>query len=301
MKVAFLGLGAMGHHMAQNILTAGHDLTVWNRNSERTIPLVKAGATSAGTPQEAVRSAEIVCLSLSTPEVVRSIVLGDEGILAGASPGTIVIDFSTIDPTTSRQLGAACEEKQVDFLDAPVSGGPEGAEAGTLTVMVGGHASVFESAKSVLDAVGSNIRHVGPSGAGLSIKLINQMLVGVNLSAVLEAFVMAKRADIDLEVMFDVLKTSAGSSVMLTRNMPDFLMKEQYEPGFALRLLTKDLDLVTQMGKDLQTSVFTPAVALQLCRNGMAAGYGNKDMSAAVIPMEALHQSPSTNGGDDGQ
>jgi 3-hydroxyisobutyrate dehydrogenase-like beta-hydroxyacid dehydrogenase len=121
-------------------------------------------------------------------------------------------------------------------------------------------------------------------------------LVGVNLSAVLEAFVMAKQAHIDLDLMFDVLKSSAGSSVMLTRNMPDFLLKEHYEPGFALRLLVKDLDLVTQMGRDLQTSLFTPAVALQLFRNAMAAGYGDRDMSAAVIPMESLHGAPVAKG-----
>lgn len=123
----------------------------------------------------------------------------------------------------------------------------------------------------------------------MSIKLINQMLVGVNLAAVLEAYVMAERAGIDLQVMFDVLKTSAGSSVMLTRNVPDFLMRDRYEPGFALKHLVKDLDLVTQMGKEVETSLFTPAVALQLFRNGLAAGLGEKDMSAAIIPMQRMH------------
>ncbi|MDQ3541773.1 MAG: NAD-binding protein, partial [Chloroflexota bacterium] len=123
-----------------------------------------------------------------------------------------------------------------------------------------------------------------------SIKLINQMLVGVNLAAVLEAYVMAERAGIDLQVMFDVVKTSAGSSVVLTRNVPDFLMKGSYEPGFALKHLVKDLDLVIQMGKEVETSLFTPAVAVQLFRNGLAAGLGDKDMAAAVIPMQRAHQ-----------
>jgi 3-hydroxyisobutyrate dehydrogenase len=288
-KVAFLGLGTMGRHMARNILQAHHQLTVWNRTAERATALVEAGATAVTSPREAARNAEVVCCSLSTPDVVSSVVLGEEGALGGASPGTVFIDFSTIDPATSRHLASACKERGVHFLDAPVSGGPEGAEAGTLTVMVGGERDAFDAAMPVFDAVGGKVLHVGSSGAGLSIKLINQMLVGVNLSAVLEAFVMAQRAGIDLELMFDVLKTSAGSSVMLTRNMPDFLFKEQYEPGFALRLLVKDLDLVTEMGKELQTSLFTPAVALQLFRNAIAAGHGDKDMSAAVIPMKAVH------------
>lgn len=296
MKVAFLGLGTMGRHMARNILQADHQLTAWNRTKERTAAFVEAGARAASSPRDAVRDAEIVCLSLSTPEVVSAVMLGDDGALGGASPGTVFVDFSTIDPATSRSLANACGEREVRYLDAPVSGGPEGAASGTLTVMIGGEREVFDTAAPVLDAVGSNVIHVGPAGAGLSIKLINQMLVGVNLAAVLEAFVMAQRAGIDLDVMFDLLKTSAGSSVMLTRNMPDFLIKEQYEPGFALKLLVKDLDLATEMGKELRTSLFTPAVALQLFRNAMAAGYGDKDMSAAVIPMKAMHE-PARQGG----
>jgi 3-hydroxyisobutyrate dehydrogenase-like beta-hydroxyacid dehydrogenase len=296
MKVAFLGLGAMGRHMARNVLSAGHDLTVWNRTPDRAAPLVEQGATLAATPAEAVHGVDIVGFSLSTPEVVREVILGEHGALAGASSGVTFVDFSTIDPATSRELAAACAERGVRFLDAPVSGGPEGAEAGTLTVMVGGEGEAFAAAGPVFDAVGGKVLHVGPAGAGLTIKLINQMLVGTNLAAVLEAFVMAKQAEIDLDVMFDVLKSSAGSSVMLTRNMPDFLMKEQYEPGFALRLLVKDLDLVTQMGKELQTSLFTPAVALQLFRNAMAAGYGDKDMSATVIPMLETHRALASKG-----
>ena len=292
MKVGFLGLGAMGRPMARNILDAGHDLVVWNRTPERATPLVDVGATLADTPAGAARDADVVCFSLSTPDVVRDVVLGDEGALAGASSGAVFVDFSTIDPATSRELGVACAGRGVRFLDAPVSGGSAGAEAGTLTVMVGGDAGALAAAGLVFEAVGDKVLHVGAAGAGLTIKLINQMLVGTNLAAVLEAFVMARQAEIDLDVMFDVLTASAGSSVMLTRNMPDFLMKEQYEPGFALRLLVKDLDLVTEMGKELQTSLFTPAVALQLFRNAMAAGFGDKDMSAAVIPMLETYRAP---------
>jgi 3-hydroxyisobutyrate dehydrogenase-like beta-hydroxyacid dehydrogenase len=286
MQVAFLGMGTMGRHMARNLVKAGHELTVWNRSPERAQPLLEIGARRAPTPREAAIGAKVMCLSLSTPDVVRDVVLRDDGLLAGASPGSVVVDFSTVDPETSRALASACSGNGVGFLDAPVSGGPEGAEAGTLTVMAGGEPTAFADAQPVLDAVGANIRHVGPTGAGIGIKLINQMLVGVNLAAVLEAWVMAKRAGIDVEMMFDVLKSSAGSSVMLTRNVPDFLMKEQYQPGFALRLLVKDLDLVVQMGKDVQVPLFTPAVALQLYRQAMAAGLGNLDMSATVMSME---------------
>lgn len=296
MRVAFLGLGAMGLPMARNILESGHELTVWNRTEQRAARAVEAGAARAANPREAATGAAVVCLSLTTPEVVESVMLGDDGVLGGCAAGTIVIDFSTISPSMSRRLASACSERNVHFLDAPVSGGPEGAEAGSLTVMVGGDAEAFARAQPVFAAVGGKVQHVGPAGAGLSIKLINQMLVGVNLAAVLEAYVMAERAGIDLQVMFDVLKTSAGSSVMLTRNVPDFLMAERYDPGFALKHLVKDLDLVTQMGKDLETSLFTPAVAVQVFRNGLAAGLGDKDMSAAIVPMQRVHGRDLSNG-----
>jgi 3-hydroxyisobutyrate dehydrogenase-like beta-hydroxyacid dehydrogenase len=283
--VAFLGLGRMGLPMARNIARAGHELTVWNRTTGRAQELEAEGVRIASTPAEAVDEAEIVGLSLTTPDVVESIVMGDGGALSKAAEGSVWIDFSTIDVTTSKRIAQACGEKGVGFIDAPVSGGPEGAESGTLTVMMGGDDAHIERAMPVLQAVGQNITTVGTQGSALGIKLLNQMLVGANLASVLEAFVLAKKAGIDLDVMYDVLSTSAGSSVMLTRNVPDFLMKESYEPGFALRLLVKDLDLVSQMGKDNDMPLLMPNVALQLFRNAMQAGLGDKDMSAAVIPM----------------
>jgi 3-hydroxyisobutyrate dehydrogenase-like beta-hydroxyacid dehydrogenase len=285
MKVAFLGLGKMGLPMSRNIADAGHDLTVWNRTRERADSLSDTGVTVADSPAEAVKGAEIVCLSLTTPDVVESVVTGREGGLGSAASGSVWIDFSTIDMTTSQRIAAVCNDNGVAFLDAPVSGGPEGAEAGTLTVMIGGEDDAIKRATPILEAVGKNIVPVGPQGSALGIKMLNQMLVGANLAAVLEAFVLAKKAGIDLAVMHEVLSTSAGSSVMFTRNVPDFLMKESYEPGFALRLLVKDLDLVSQMGKEFEIPLMMPNLALQMFRNAVQAGLGDKDMSAAVIPL----------------
>jgi 3-hydroxyisobutyrate dehydrogenase len=284
-KVAFLGLGMMGLPMARNIAEAGHELTVWNRTEARAGLLAINGVAVAASPAEAVRGAEVVCLSLTTPQVVESVVAGEGGALANGLDGSVWIDFSTIDMTTSQRIAAACREKNVSFLDAPVSGGPEGADAGTLTVMVGGDDAGIQKAMPVLEAVGQNIVTVGPQGAALGIKMLNQMLVGANLAAVLEAFVLAKKAGIDLDVLYKTLSTSAGSSVMFTRNVPDFLMKESYEPGFALKLLVKDLDLVSQMGKEFDMPLLMPNVALQMFRNAMQAGLGDKDMSSAVIPL----------------
>lgn len=285
MQVAFLGLGKMGLPMVRNIAAAGHDVIVWNRTKDRAATLSENGVTIADTPRGAVEGAEVVCLSLTTPEVVEAIVTGEDGVLDNADEGCVVIDFSTIDMTTSQRVAAACAERNLSFLDAPVSGGPEGAEAGTLTVMIGGDDASIDRAQPILDAVGQNIVRVGPQGSALGIKMLNQMLVGANLASVLEVFVLAKKAGIDLDVMYETLRTSAGSSVMFTRNVPDFLMKDSYEPGFALKLLVKDLDLVSQMGKEFDMPLLMPNVALQMFRNAMQTGLGEKDMASAVIPL----------------
>jgi 3-hydroxyisobutyrate dehydrogenase-like beta-hydroxyacid dehydrogenase len=220
---------------------------------------------------------------------VRSVVLGTDGVLQGAAQGTVLIDFSTIDPDTSRAVAEACAEQDVTMLDAPVSGGVAGAAAGKLTVIVGGERAAYERAQPVFQAVGEKITHVGPSGAGSTIKLINQMLVGINLAAVAEAFVTAKLAGVDPQVLFDILSTSAGSSAAMQRAVPDFFLKRNFDPGFAVRLLCKDLDLALQLGKDLHTPLPVTAVARQMYEEAWALGLEEKDITAVVLPRERLH------------
>jgi len=289
-KVGYIGLGNMGRPMARNIAAAGHHLAVFNRMPERTTEVAALGAAVAASPREVAAGAEVVCLSVSTPDAVRSVVRRDDGALAGMSAGAVLVDFSTVDPATSREIGAACAARGVAFLDAPVSGGVEGAAAGKLTLMVGGDEAALARARPVLEAVGSRIVHTGPTGSGSTVKLINQMLVGVNLVAVLEAFVAAAVAGVDLPVLYKVLSTSAGSSVMLTRSLPDYVLARNFQPGFALDLLAKDLDLVLRMGQALGATMFTPAVVRQILQTAQTAGLGDRDMAAAVIPMEQLHR-----------
>jgi len=289
MKVAFIGLGNMGEPMAQNILKAGHDLIVFNRTSSKADGLKRAGATVAASPREAAQGTEVICTCVSTPDDVRSVVLGKDGVLQGATEGAVLIDFSTIDPDTSRAVAEACAEQGLAMLDAPVSGGVTGAAAGKLTVIVGGESAAYEQAQPVLQAVGEKITHVGPSGAGSTIKLINQMLVGINLAGVAEAFVTAKLAGIDPQVLFDILGTSAGSSAVMQRAVPDFFLKHNFEPGFALKLLCKDLDLTLQMAKELQTPVFVTAMARQMYEEACALGLEDKDITAVILPRERLH------------
>lgn len=288
MKVGFIGLGNMGGPMARNILKAGHELTVYNRTASKMAPLAALGARTAASPREAAIEAEIVCTCVSVPAALWAVVEGPDGVLAGMKPGQTLVDFSTVDPGTSQRLAELCTARGIGCLDAPVSGGTAGAEAGTLTVVVGGPQETFEKAGPVFAAVGKNIVHVGGPGAGSAFKLINQILVGVNLAGVLEAFVLARKAGLDLNVLYQVLSTSAGNSNTLQSVVPDRIIGRDFEGGFMLKLLIKDLDLALQMGKDSHAALFVASVARQLYEQATIAGYGDKNMAAAILPMEHL-------------
>jgi 3-hydroxyisobutyrate dehydrogenase len=289
MKVGYIGLGNMGAPMARNILKAGHELSVYNRTRTRAEELGANGARVAQSPREAADGAEVTCICVSTPDVVREVVLAEDGALAGAVKDAVIIDFSTVDPETSRSVGRACGERNIAFLDAPMSGGVAGAAAGTLTVIVGGDRVAYERAQPIFAAVGKKVVHVGPSGAGSTIKLINQMLVGINLAGAVEAFVVGQLAGIDPQVLYDILSTSAGASAALTRAVPDFFLKRNFEAGFAVKLLLKDLDLALQLGKAVHTPLYVTSVARQLYEEASASGLEEKDITAAIMPRERLH------------
>ena len=287
MQVGYVGLGNMGKPMARNILRAGHDLSVFNRTGEKMADITAEGARATSSPREAARHREVVCVCVSRPSDLHEVVLGDQGILGGAAKGAIIVDFSTVDPETSRHVARECASRDVSFLDAPVSGGVTGAQSGTLTVIVGGTNQAFKRAQPVFEAVGQNVRLVGPSGAGSTMKLINQVLVGVNLAAVLEAFSTAEVAGIDRQELLDVLATSAGRSFMLEYAIPERVFKDNFEPGFALNLLSKDIDLAVAMGNDLQSPMAMPAIASHLFHQAIAAGHGHRDMTATALLLQA--------------
>jgi 3-hydroxyisobutyrate dehydrogenase len=287
MRVGFLGLGRMGAPMARNIAKTGHQLIVFNRTTEKIDAFTADGARPASSPAELARESEIVALCVALPSDVRDVLERPDGILAGLKRDQVVVDFSTIDPGTSRAMAARCRDVGAEYLDAPVSGGVSGAEEGSLTVMVGGRAEALAAARPVLEAVGKNVQHVGPSGAGSTIKLINQMLVGINLCGVVEALVLGTRAGLDPAHLYDIIRTSSGSSYTLNGVAPRVL-EGNFEPGFSLDLLFKDVDLAAGIAREVKLPLLMVNQALQVIQTARAQGLGDRDTSAALLPLERI-------------
>lgn len=289
MRVGFIGLGKMGRPMAQNLLKAGFTLVVHNRSRGPVEELARLGAQPASSPAEVVAQVDVVLTCLPDPPAVELVYLGENGLIPHARPGQILVDHSTVGPSTSRKLAAAAAARGVFFLDAPVSGGTAGAQAGTLTIMVGGPEEAFQRVLPVFQAMGKNIRRVGPNGAGSTIKLVNQLLVAINMAGVVEGIVMGVKAGADPQVMLEVLSTSFGGSAMLSRSVPLFL-ERRFQPGTPINLILKDLRLIDELGQELSLRLLMGSQAEQVFREARALGLGDLDMAALVQPLERLAQ-----------
>lgn len=287
-KIAFIGLGQMGRPMAENLIRAGFALTVHNRSQAVVQALVKAGATAATSPVDAVRNADIVMTCLLHPEQSREVYFGPKGILHGISAGDIVVDFATVEPSLSREIGAAVHEHGGRFLDAPVSGGPKGASAATLNIMVGGAAEDFTTIKPVLEFLGKKLFHLGPIGSGTTAKICNQMLTGVTHALVAEAMVLGCKAGIEPRALFEVLRSSSGQSNSLERAVPAFILPGRFEPAFALDGIIKDLECGIRTAKALGVRIMLAPIAQQLYIEASAQGHGRDDVAAVVRPMERI-------------
>ncbi len=278
--VAFLGLGALGAPMAGHLLAAGFALTVHNRNRAREEPLRNLGAATAASPAAAVRGAAFVCLCLSDDAAVRQVLLeGEAAAVTGLEPGALVIDFSTIAPATSEALAARLAERGAAYLDAPVTGGTEGARAGTLSVLVGGVAADLERARPLLEAVGGRISHFGAVGAGQRVKAVNQVLVAGSYAAVAEAMALGQRLGLPMEEVVAALRLGAADSWAL-RHRAEGMLAGRFPLGFRLALHHKDLAIALEAaaaaGLELPVSARVAAMEAEL----MAAGHGDEDVSA---------------------
>ena len=285
-RVGFIGVGTMGRPMATNLIRAGHTLTVYDVAPAAVEEMARRGAAVAGSPREAAAAGDVVISMLPASPQVLAAMFGPDGAVEGLRPGACLIDMSTIDPGTTRQVAAAVAARGATMLDAPVSGSSTGAEAATLTIMVGGDADQFAARREVLGAMGTNVIHCGPIGMGETVKLANNLIAGVSMAAVAEGFALGVRAGVDPKVLFEVIGKSSGNCWTLQTRppvpglVPGSPADHDFVPGFMTDLMHKDLGLALAAGDELGVPLALTALARQLYAMTSAQGHGRKDFSA---------------------
>jgi 3-hydroxyisobutyrate dehydrogenase len=286
-RIGFIGLGIMGQGMAANLLKAGFPLTVWNRTATRMQDLVAQGARAGVNPADVAEHSDVIVICVSDTPDVQSVILGEHSIIHAAQPGSLVVDCSTISPQATREMAAALAEKGIFMLDAPVSGGSEGAAKGTLSIMVGGESTQFERALPVFQAMGKTITHVGGHGAGQTVKLVNQVLVVGNCIAMCEALMFAQAGGVDLQKTYNAISQGAAGSWMFTNRAPQ-IMQRDWRPGFTIDLQQKDLRLVLESADVLGVPIPVTSLIFQLYRTLQANGFGSEGNHALVKALEHL-------------
>lgn len=287
MNIGFIGLGIMGSGMAGNLVDKGFDVVVWNRTAQRMGPLVERGAVAGSSPADVARQCDVVMICVSDTPDVQEVVAGTDGLLEGLHRGSLIVDHSTISPSATVDLAGIVEAKGAHWLDAPVSGGSEGAVRGTLAVMVGGDAEQLERARPAMDTYASAIAHVGPAGSGQTAKLVNQILVVVTGLAVSEAMVFAQGADLDLHSTLAAVEGGAAGSWMLSNRGPQMIERD-WRPGFTIDLQQKDLRLVLEAADQMGVPLPATALVFQLYRALQHQGLGGEGNHALVKALEAL-------------
>ena len=287
LKLGFIGLGLMGNPMSKNLLKAGHEVTVWNRTASRMDDVVNAGANRAMSAKDVAMQSEATITILSDSPDVEEVILGRDGVIEGATPGSVVIDMSTISPAMTRTIATRLEERGVDMMDAPVSGGVNGAVSGTLSIMVGGPRPVFDRCAPIYEAMGERITYCGDGGMGQVTKLANNIVGLGTLAAVCEGLVFAKRAGADLNGVVNAFSGGAADSWMVENLAPRILARD-FEPGFTIDLAEKDLRLVLESSADMKLPLFTTPLVGQLFRSAQQSGFGHKGTQAYFRALERL-------------
>ncbi len=285
--IGFIGLGIMGRGMAHNLLKSGFSVTVWNRTASVMEPLVEAGASAGSNPADVAAKSNIIITCVSDTPDVEAVILGDDGVIHGAKAGSLVIDMSTISPQVTQAIAAQLAGKSVQMLDAPISGGSEGAANGTLSIMVGGDASQVERAMPAFQAMGKAITHVGPNGAGQTVKLVNQILVVVKMLAVGEALLFAQAGGLDLQKTLEAVSAGAAGSWMLSNRGPQVINRD-WRPGFMVDLQQKDLRLALKAADELGVPLLGTSTVFNLYRTLQAQGLGAEGNHALVKALEHL-------------
>jgi 2-hydroxy-3-oxopropionate reductase len=286
-NIAFIGLGIMGSPMAVHLAKAGHQVAGFNRSPEKTAPLVDAGGRAAESIADAVRDADVVCVMVPDSPDVSNVLAGEGGVFDNAKEGTLVVDFSSIRPDVTTGLAEQAATRGLRLVDAPVSGGEAGAINAALSIMVGGDADDFEAAKPYLDVVGKTVVHVGPSGAGQTVKAANQLIVAANIEALAEAVVFLEAYGVDTAAALEVLGGGLAGSKVLDQKKQNMLDRA-FDPGFRIALHHKDLGIVTAAAREAGVVIPLGAIVAQLMASALANGDGGLDHSGLLRGVERL-------------
>jgi 3-hydroxyisobutyrate dehydrogenase len=287
--IGFIGLGIMGRGMTRNLLKAGFEVRVWNRTASRMQELAADGAIPTADPADLAAQSQIVITCVSDTPDVEAVILGDDprGVIHGVQPGALVIDMSTISPDATRRMAQRLEAKGAHMLDAPISGGSEGAAKGTLTIMVGGQADQVERAMPAFQAMGKTITHVGNHGAGQMVKLVNQILVVGHALAMSEALLFAQAGGLDLQKTLDAVAAGAAGSWMLSNRGPQIIRRD-WRPGFTIDLQNKDVRLILGEADRLGVPVLASSLIFNLYRTLQTEGLGGEGNHALIKALERL-------------
>ncbi|HEY1518761.1 MAG TPA: 2-hydroxy-3-oxopropionate reductase [Solirubrobacteraceae bacterium] len=285
--IGFIGLGIMGSPMAVHLQKAGHEVSGYNKRRDTAGALVEAGGRRASSIADAVKGADVVAIMVPDSPDVQEVLTGSGGVFESAAPGTLVIDFSSIRPDVTAELAQIASERGFRLLDAPVSGGEAGAKNAALSIMVGGAAEDFAAAEPIFDAVGKTIVHVGPNGAGQTVKAANQLIVGTNIQVLAEALVFLEAYGVDTEAAMDVLGGGLAGSMVLQQKRGNMLSRS-FTPGFRIDLHHKDMGIVTSAAREAGVALPVGAIVAQLMASARACGDGDLDHSALLRGVERL-------------
>ncbi len=284
--IGFIGLGAMGLPMAKNLVKANYRVIGLNRSKGKEQQFIEAGGEGGLTLQEMANECDVLMTCLPFPEDVEEVILGEDGIIKHGRSGQVIIDFSTVSPTLNRKVYDNAQEKGIRFLDAPISGGNFGAEAGTLSIMVGGDKDVFEEMLPLFQVLGENIYHVGECGSGSIVKLVNNLMVGFHTQAVAEALNLGEKMGVKSDVLFEILNASYAQSRVFDRHYENFISKNEFSPGFAMKLLHKDLRIAGELADEQNIPLPIGKELVSMLKKAVDAGHGDQDMSALYLYLK---------------
>jgi 3-hydroxyisobutyrate dehydrogenase-like beta-hydroxyacid dehydrogenase len=285
-KLGFLGLGLMGYPMARNLLRAGHDVALWSNTADKARKLAsEEKGQFCEHPRQVGENADCIFLCVGTTAMSREVLLGENGVVQGAKPGTVVVDASTISPSESRQIGFVLHSKGVDFLDAPCTGSTPGAEGGTLTFMIGGEQRVFEAVKPYFEPLGKRLYYCGGPGLGLQAKLSQNLILSNLLLAFNEGMVLATKGGVDPKLMLEILDNSAAKSGLISFKAP-FVFRGDFKAAFSVKWMFKDIGLMLDSGKELDVPLLLTALTSQVFQSAIAEGYAEEDICSTIKVLE---------------